>query len=420
MDIVHVCENDKLVLPKRFSTLETKERLMRLSENSPTPIFRKKGGEIYALESVGAVSIGGIRISILPKTQTGNASFYFLEDFLRSVGYLKNTRSRAGYSAISKGDPLELVIDDLVRKIEDGISHNLPRRYVSRNERSSVIKGRINFSEAARSLPTEKLLVPITHTPLTRDNPLTKLVKWTVVKLLALTRSARNRAALLSIADTLDDVNERSLRTSDIKNLVIGRYERDWEEVVIFARLLAENHSLDATQAGLKGGVTITFAMAHLFEKLMRSVLKRVLLDSSVTPTHLTPEKYHLESVDEKALRLRLRPDYVFFRDDEPVFVGDAKWKKLSRYGRNLGLSPSDFYQVNAYLSSYGLSEALLFFPKSDWMESGWRASYNVVGESRSIHIVSVDVESIVSRDKKVRDAAEETLRVALLNIFGF
>ena len=100
---------------------------------------------------------------------------------------------------------------------------------------------------------------------------------------------------------------------------------------------------------------------------------------------------------------LKLRPDLIFEDDANSVtLVADAKWKRIGREKKNLGIKAADAYQIAAYVQRYGVMKGALFYPSEAPIDGTFRrTTWNLLGMAgRTVDIVEVDVAKIIRATK--------------------
>lgn len=97
-----------------------------------------------------------------------------------------------------------------------------------------------------------------------------------------------------------------------------------------------------------------TLSMPRVFEQFVRTVLRE---QSGLTPAELpdAPAEHRLRF--DTAGRVRLLPDIGVRVNDRWIFIGDVKYKRDDGRGRD-----GDLYQLLAYATAAGLSEATLIY----------------------------------------------------------
>jgi 5-methylcytosine-specific restriction enzyme subunit McrC len=62
-------------------------------------------------------------------------------------------------------------------------------------------------------------------------------------------------------------------------------------------------------------------------------------------------------------------------------------------------------------MARYQVRDTLLLFPKTKWMRQGWSDSYQIPDTKLQVHLVGVDIESLVSPEPMISARALESLR---------
>lgn len=414
-------ESGLINLPASADRHKLIDQLLRYSAGAPFPCFRLKRGALYAGEVVGAIQIGKLRLSILPRSSSddGERDKEFLLNLLRSAGYL-GPRSLAGAAFVrtSSLDPLEAVLTEVGKELLSLVRKGVPRRYEEVQVESAVLRGRVDFVKLSRRLPGGEVKLPIRYTPLSNINALTRTACWVAESLMLMARSATSRHVLAEVLLHLEHVRGHRPSRAEILDLSLSRYEHSWSRIAGIAQLLLDGKFIDPTFAGRADAFGMIFPLQHLFERTMRRLLAESGRMLGLSVTHRSASLYMLSDPSGASL-LRLKPDYVFLRKSEPVMVGDAKWKSLDMKARAFGVDRADVYQMNAYLTRYEISQGAVFVPKLEWMEKDWHRTFAVPATGRNLHLVSVDIERLVSHVRDVRNEAAKDLRDVLSTVIG-
>lgn len=408
MKIIPVREGAKLELPPGLAGPDLRERLLRMSEQSPFDIFRRcRGNTVQTCAVVGTVTCGEVQIEIWPKTASDDAAYdrTFLLNLLRVAGYLNKYHSATGGVDGAAGTPIEILIDVIAQDILDGLRPGTPRRYEDRDLESTDVRGRIDFGRLSTRLPRKQTSVPIRHASLSIDNRLSGMIKWVAQALLKLTRSARSKKKLLGILAALGDIDLAGFSESELENITLSRFETHWERTLAVARLLRQGRSFNPTTAGSLSGITLVFKLHTLFERCLRKFLAAAL-SSDLSVTHKTKRLFMLESRRRDESVVRLRPDFVYRKGKTPIAIADAKWKLLNEAQKGYGIEPGDLYQAHAYMSRYQVHDTLLLFPRTRWMSEDWSESYQIPETDLKVHLLGVDIESLVSPEKEISSPA--------------
>ncbi|UIN21546.1 McrC family protein [Herbaspirillum frisingense] len=408
-------------LPEGSAGRAIEARVMRISESIPFPAFRMSKGRLCAAEVVGTIQVAGVRINVLPKTDTSEEArdSDFLVNILHAAGYLCRAHTSSGTVRASVRDPLEIMISEAAAELNFVLRDGVPRRYREKHEDSRMLRGRIDFARLATRLPSDVAVLPVRHTPFAVQNDLTHCLLWLATTLARLTHNSFNRQLLVTLIGRLSVIwnGGHRLPTPAFTKLRLTPSEANFERAVSLAKLLSQGQYVDPTFAGNTSGFTMLFPLQHLFERAMQKILAETLDDSGISVKNRAQPLFLLRGNDDGDQVLRLKPDYLFYRENRLIAVADAKWKRLSEAARGYGARREDLYQVNAYLDTFSAENAVFLMPRAPWMPSQWIRSYTVTHSGRKIHLIGVDIEKLVSHRTDVKTAARDALRNAILAI---
>lgn len=404
-------------IPAGVDSRAVAAQIMKAVSSIPFPTFRISKGKLCAAEVVGTIQVNDLRINVLPKTDAAEdeRDSTFLLNILRAAGYLRRAHTSLGSVRASMRDPLEIMISELINEINLALRGGLPRRYVEKREHTHALRGRIDFATLATRLPGS-MTIPVMHTPLTAQNDLTNCLYWLARVLSLLTRNSSNRLDLQNLSKRIEThLGIHSFFSiPNFKGIKLSTSELRWERVLEIAKLLSVGNFVDPTNFGKTAAFTMLFPLQHVFERALRKILQETLQDAGVTVRHRGDSKFLLSADSNNEEILRLKPDYMFYRDEHLSAVADAKWKRLAETGRANSARREDFYQINAYLDNFDTGNAIVIMPRAPWMSPCWSCSYTIQHSSKRVHLVAVDIEKVVSHRVNTRIAAREELKQVL------
>jgi len=417
--IVH--EGGRIDLPAAVERRNVTDQLIRYSASSKFPCFRLKKGALFAAEVVGTVQVGALRISILPISAEGDHEHdkAFLLNLLRAAGYLgaKPLVLAASVRATAL-DPLEAMLVEVASDMQEALRDGLPRRYNEVEDMAQTIRGRIDFMRLYRQLPGASAALPIRYAPLTTNNVLARTIRWVAESLLRMARGPEARQLLEEVLSITDGVTGTRPTHAEVTAIRLTRFEQRWSRTVAVAVLLAEGRFIDPTFAGRSDAFGMLFPLHHLFERAMRGVLSRAAKPLGLTVEHKANALYMLR--DSAGLgHLQVRPDFVFCRNGQQIMIGDAKWKRMSKVQRAGGADREDVFQMNAYLTRYGLERGVIFVPKAPWMNEEWRLDFTIPPGACQMSLLAVDIQGILSRVSATGAAAMKALRQSIGELAG-
>tara|TARA_R110001606_G_scaffold355628_1_gene506660 strand:- start:7282 stop:8520 length:1239 start_codon:yes stop_codon:yes gene_type:complete len=399
--------------PRRFA-----DRILRLTDSASFTAFRLKRGKLHAAEAVGCVQLGRIRINILPKLDTPEPSRdkSFLLNLLRSAGYLNHIHQGSAEVRSETLDPLEAMISEVANEVTKALRQGHPRRYEEVCEDSTILRGRIDFTKLSTRLPGSAV-IPIRHSPLGANNQLSQVIKGIATFLHRITRSAVNRQMLGETLTALSSVSSKIVSVAQVDAIVLSRYEMHWSKTLAVGRLLLGGQSPDPTFSGENKAFSLLFPMQHLYERALRKILSTAIQGTSTSVKSRSEPLFLFVDPEDSSGVIRLKPDYVFTRDGNPIAIADAKWKRLSERGSAHGVKREDFYQIHAYLTRYKVSDAVVLTPKAPWMTKKWTKTYRDTDTNAQVHLVGVDVEGLISRSSDTRNASYKLLAEMLHSV---
>jgi 5-methylcytosine-specific restriction enzyme subunit McrC len=380
-----------------------------------------KKGRLHAGEVVGCIQVGSVRINILPKLDTveDHRDKDFLLNILYCAGYLSSSFARAAQVRASARDPLEAIISEVANVIAAGIQSGVPRRYEERREESTLLRGRIDFTQVSTRLPAGRVSLPVRHVPLTVNNSLARCIKWIATTLFRVTRSSASRQALAGILGQLITVDLRGVSMAQFDEIKLSKYEESWAHPLALGRLLLTGRFPDPTYGGNHQALSMLFPLQHLFERALRRVLSDTLRDDGVHVTHHSEPLFLLEDSDTGKGVVRLKPDFLLKPRLGLMSIADAKWKRANESQRVFGVTREDLYQMNAYLSRYEAKKSIVFMPQASWMDSRWAKTYDVPESEKKVILIGTDIEGLVSHKQAIRLASQRELALTLREVMN-
>ncbi|MGX5723423.1 McrC family protein [Metapseudomonas otitidis] len=400
-------EGAPIEVPDGYDRRAIYESLQQAAESLKINAFRWKQKKLYVAEVVGCIQAHEVQLNILPKLDTpeGSRDENFLFNLLASSGYIKNPRFAAAQIRKTIFDPLEIIISELANEIERALFEGVPRRYEECSEDSQSIRGKIDFPRLS-TRPPGSTLIPILHSPLSTGNQLAQAVKYICSVLHHRTTSSVNRQRFGAILELLLNIKSRNFSTRELGLIKLSRHEAQWERTISIGRMLSTGHSPDPTFSGDSSAFSLLFKLEHLFERSMRKIITEAVKSADLKVSHNNSSLFLLRDPQSQKGIIQLRPDYTLHKEGEIFAIADAKWKRLDEHKRAYGIDRDDLYQVNAYLGRFKVDKGIIFVPKLPWMQDQWTAMYEVPDSTASIHLLGVDLESLLSRNDTIRQQA--------------
>jgi 5-methylcytosine-specific restriction enzyme subunit McrC len=253
------------------------------------------------------------------------------------------------------------------------------RGYVSVEERSTTLRGRLRVADQIARWAAQPILLEIAHDDFTDDVPENRLLRGAAELLLRLPLlAAPARQRLLRVRATLEQVAPTPPGPA-VRAPAPTRLNAGYGAALALAELILRGCSI-STRAGAVTGVAFSFDMNKVFEDFLTRVLRTALerhggrLDAQCA-VHL-----------DRARRIRLVPDLTWRAGGAVRAVVDAKYKRLA----DRRFPNADAYQMLAYCTALGLERGWLVYAK----DAGEADRDHVVARLGTVlHVRAIDVE---------------------------
>ena len=120
----------------------------------------------------------------------------------------------------------------------------------------------------------------------------------------------------------------------------------------------------------------------------------------------LSPSQWHYPKVPltlDQAKSIDLYPDLLWQLGNRPIFVGDAKYKRIT----STDFPNADIYQMLAYCTAANLPSGLLIYAAEDHARGGHDVKHCITNANKTIELAAIDLsgqpEDIL---KQVKDLA--------------
>jgi len=363
---------------------EYEERTLRLGDRqarllaatgrvSVLPNRRTGCWDVKAGGWVGSLVVGDVRLLVRPKIRLENL-FLMLETGLRPEDW----RDEA-FAYAQDAELLPAVVSFLARATETTLARGVFRRYRERSERLPALRGRLDLAAmvARAGLPAP---LDCRYDDFTADVIENRYLKAALHRALWVPQApARDRRRLLGLLADLDEVADVPIEASDLDRVVFNRLNQHYRPALCLARLVLENLTL-LDRSGGRTAASFMLDMNSLFERFVTERLRRALRGRLVVrdqhPTHLG-----------RGRTVPMKPDLIFQRDGEDVYVGDVKYK-LTRSGE--ARDSGDYYQMLAYTTALNLGEGVLIYCRTE--DSPPRRPVTVQHSGQVLHTRALDL----------------------------
>lgn len=340
---------------------EYEQRAMPLSDEAARDLVRVAAGRltvspsaekglylIQARQYVGVIALPEIEILIRPKVALENL-FLLLGVGLPPAAWRRET-FRYGTTRFLVPSFASFFAHTLERLLAGG----LLRSYRDERDRLVTLRGRIDFTEQLR-IPHRQIPVACRFDDFTADILENRALKAALHRLLRLPGIPMDvRRTLLRELTRFEEVANVFVDPGSIDRLVYTRLNRRYEPALRLAQMVLRNVTL-LDRAGSADASAFLIDMNDLFQRFVTDRLRRQLSKRLVVDDEPTVWLDIAHKVD-------MRPDLVFRKGFDLVFVADVKYKMtFTGFGRN-----SDYYQLLAYTTALDLSEGLLIYCQAE------------------------------------------------------
>lgn len=300
---------------------------------------------VRAGSHVGTVVVPGLMLRIRPKLSIARL-FVMLSAAAGSIRWDEHCVGLAQSATVE-----DVVATALVDSIRRGLATGLLRGYVTVEEESFVVRGRLDLVETLKRRPAT--LAPLVQTPEFLDeNILENRVLATALSLLARrVQSPAVRGRVVDCQRAFVDVSPLSSGTP-LPRLLRNRLNAGWWGAIELALLVLRSCGLDLPSGG-HSARSFLVDMNVVFERFVH----RALADE------LRPLGHVLECNRgglylDKDERHALRPDLSLWSGSRCVYAGDCKYK----YAADAVAQRDDIYQCLAYAAATRLSRIGLIY----------------------------------------------------------
>lgn len=299
--------------------------------------------EVKAGAHVGAIVTSSLRVLVVPKVP--------LRNLFLLLGVAPPHLEDAPFDFGREDDLLSIMAWMFAHEVDRATSRGVLRGYRYTEESLVSPRGRIDIRTQIRR-PGINTPMPCTFDEFTADHTPNRVL------LAALDRVARvpglampARLELNRIRPRFEEVALVRVDPQTVDRWQPTRLDVHYEAAMRMAGVILHNLSLGHDIQGARvAAASFTIDMNDLFQRFVADRLRRAL-------------RGRLDVGEEPRIplavngRLTMRPDLVFARRGDTIYVGDTKYK-LSQGPARMG----DYYQLLAYLTAMGLKEGVLIY----------------------------------------------------------
>ena len=353
---------------------------------------------------VGAVNIGELAVVVWPKIPINRVMFL--------IAYAMDPKSW-------RGDPVDLDRTDGVleaiafafaHRTRQAIQRGLLQGYRREEVALNTVRGRIRFGDQIGRHFGIPLPIEVAFDEFTEDIEKNRLLKTAIHRLgHTFIRSEAARREVRRLRPAFTTVGLGSYRRGALPEVRYTRLDEHYRQAVELARLIIENSSLELLH-GKVAGAAFLIDMNKVFEEFLYVALGEAL--------GLPESQWKHEAsltLDEDG-RIRMKPDLSWWPPGptkngcRPLFVGDAKYKKLEPRG----FEHADIYQMLAYCTAANLTSGLLVYA-ADEDKPG---AYKIRHAGKTIEVASLDLtgtpEAILGEVRRIANRVKAHTHMSL------
>ncbi|MCY4455502.1 MAG: hypothetical protein OXC56_04220 [Chloroflexi bacterium] len=338
------------------------------------------GDDSYTLRPsshIGIVTTGDLSVVVRPKVPMDRVMFV-LAYTLGIWDWVRDDAALAGDS-----DVLDAIVPAFVHHTERAIRRGLRQDYRVEEEALHAVRGRIAFAEQIRRRPGVPLPIEVSYDDFTEDIEENRLLHTAIHLLSRISiRSERWRRELRGLRPAFGAVSVGSYRRGRVPKVRYHRLNEHYRPAVELARLIIKSSSFELRH-GEVASASFLIDMNKVFEEFLRTALRNALgLSEREWPDRDSAGGLTLDY----GQRIGLIPD-LMWRDGRrgvPIFVGDAKYKRIEPDG----FKHADVYQMLAYCVASDLPSGLLVYAADEHVPH----QYAIEHVQKTIEVAALDL----------------------------
>ena len=343
---------------------------------------------------IGAVNIGDLAIVVRPKVPFDRVMFL--------IAYAMDPKNwrRDSVELARDDDILEAIALAFAHRTRQAIQRGLLQGYRREEDALNTVRGRIRFGDQLGRRFNIPLPIEVAFDEFTEDIEKNRLLKTAIHRLgHTFIRSKAARLEIRRLRPAFTTVGLGSYRRGALPEVRYSRLDEHYRPAVELARLIIENSSLELLY-GKVAGAAFLIDMNQVFEEFLYVALREALG---------LPErqwKHEAGLTLDEGRRISMKPDLSWWplgpvkNWARPIFVGDAKYKKLETQG----CEHADIYQMLAYCTATDLPSGLLVYATGE----GKPGAYKIRHAGKTIEVASLDVrgtpEAILDEVRRLAD----------------
>ena len=330
---------------------------------------------------VGAVEAGNLSLLIRPKIPIAQ----LLSLACYAMGHFRQQENPFNFAERETlPDALALSLNFMARR---AFARGLLHGYRARAESLYTVRGRIRFDEQLRRRFSIPLPVAVRYNAFTDDILENRLIKASAYRLSRLRlRSTPARSGLAWVVGNLDNVSLSEYPAAAVPEVKFDRLNEHYRGAVALSRLILSHNAFEANRAeDVRRQVRASGFLMDMNQVFQEFVT--VALQETLGLSRNTFSEQWAGSLDTGD-KVRIRPDLVWRDGGKPCFVGDAKYKNLTRESDNNRVPEEDLYQLLAYVTALDLPGGMLIYAQGE----AEVADYTVRHCGKTLKVATLDL----------------------------
>ena len=350
--------------------------------------------QIKAKGHVGSISLpsSNVIITIEPKMKNAWENLFKLFEATETMDpkYGGNiVKSEEGFNL------WDILANTFINKTLHLIKSGLYRRYITKTEEITAIRGRLLVTQNIRSPQKFRVKHWCEFDELSYDVPENQYVLYCTNLLLRFVKSEKIKQDLVRIKNIIlsqDVVLQYKFTLADAKSITINRMNQKYQPVFRYCELIL--NSMAYKKFSDIKGVPIpdfTLSMWDLFEKFVNVVLKKyykerlIEIDYQKQYKQIVERDPNYKNREQYSNPTKLEPDNVLTSKQDKKLVIDTKWKKK--------VAPGDWYQAVSYSLALKCDTILLLPRFEEKYSDGFKIPHEFAENNLTIHVKTIDFE---------------------------
>lgn len=336
----------------------------------------------------------GTRLEVLPKHfEQGDCereSRALLRKLIQAALSLKPRQVSVAGLELFNAPLTEWVMEQFLNELHRLVKRGIRFDYKRLEEEQRFLRGQLNIVGQMRQPLGRQHYFQIRHDVFLPDRAENRLLKLALEHVFKATQDAANWRLANELRSILAEVPASRQMQADFRVWSCDRLMAHYQAIKPWCELILKKQ-MPIAVAGDWQGMSLLFPMEKLFERYLETWFRKQL-DASASLKSQVASEYLCDHDQEKMFCLK--PDLLIVQGNKPMWVLDAKWKRLdgSARERKYDLSEADFYQLFVYGQKYlhGKGEMALIYPR--WSKFKKALPPFQLGDHLRLHVLPFDL----------------------------